>query len=186
LIEYLAGIDEVLELLVRYLRKAPIVVLGIGNELRRDDGFGSYLARSLSKYVSRYMKLKDVHIIDAGNAPELYTDVLRKASNGSVIFIDSIWSGGRRPGDIVAFVITLNEGDLPQQKVHFVTTHTLDIKMVLRAAGIPEALTLGVVPSSIDFGIGLTKPVAEAFTLLFTAFTRFFMKLETKSLPFSY
>jgi len=178
---YLASSDEVFELLVKYLHKVPIAVLGIGNELRRDDGFGSYLARSLAKYVSKYMGIRDIYIIDAGNAPELYTDVLRKASNGSIVLIDAVWLEGGDPGDVIAFIVSQEKSSGMSssiiQGVQFVTTHTLDIKIVLRAAGIEEALTLGVVPYSIEFGVGLTKPVARAFRLLFKAFIRFFMEL---------
>ncbi len=173
LIRELKSYDDIIYYLKESLRKKPIVILGVGNELKRDDGFGVYLARSLAKYTSRFMNLKSTYIIDAGSAPELYTDILRKARDGSILLIDAILVEGRRPGDIVAFNIS-QDAVSNYQIIRFVTTHTLDIKMTLRAAGVKQVSVIGVVPYSTDVGIGLTEPVARAFKLLFRAFIRFF------------
>mgnify|MGYP000282912970 CR=1 FL=1 len=172
MIKHLASYDDVIEFLKEHLRRTPIVILGVGNELRRDDGFGTYLARSLARYASEFMKLKNAYIVDAGNAPELYTDLLRKARNGSILLIDAILVGDRRPGDIVAFNISQGGND-NSQSIQFITTHALDLRIMMKAAGVENVLVIGVIPYSTDFGLGLTEPVARAFRLLFRAFIRF-------------
>ncbi|MCD6428798.1 MAG: hydrogenase maturation protease [Desulfurococcales archaeon] len=172
MIKDLTDYDDVIGFLKDHLRRKPILILGVGNELRRDDGFGTYLARSLAGYVSKFMKLRNMYIIDAGNAPELYTDILRKARNGSILLIDAILVEGRKPGDIVAFDID-QEGIDDLQLIRFITTHTLDLRIMMKAAGVRSVLVLGVVPYSTNFGLGLTEPVARAFRILFRAFTRF-------------
>jgi len=173
LIKHLTSYNDVIEFLRENLRRTPIVILGVGNELRRDDGFGVYLVRSLARYASRFMKLRNTYIVDAGNAPELYTDLLRKVRDGSILLTDAIFVEGRRPGDIVAFSISQERAD-SLRLIQFITTHTLDIGVMMKAAGIKSMLVLGVIPYSTDFGLGLTEPVARAFRLLFRAFIHFF------------
>jgi hydrogenase 3 maturation protease len=61
-------------------------VVGIGNELRGDDGVGQFLVRRLA---SLHQESENLMILDAGPAPENCTSLLRRFAPDLVILIDA-------------------------------------------------------------------------------------------------
>jgi len=170
LIKLLGTYEEIVEYLRHKLRKDPVIIVGVGNELRRDDGFGTYLARALTKYLSRFMVKREIHIVDAGNAPELYTDIISRGRDGTVLIVDALLVEGVEPGNVLALDINLDQiGD--EDLTEIFTTHALGLRTLMRVAGVKYVSLLGTVPYSIEFGLGLTEPVAKAFKLVFKAMT---------------
>ncbi len=76
----------VLEELEKNLR-GKTIVLGIGNTLRGDDGFGSLLAQSLKDRLT-------LKIWDAGSAPENLLGRIIQEKPETVLFIDAVDFGG--------------------------------------------------------------------------------------------
>ena len=63
-------------------RTAKIVLVGIGNPLRGDDGFGPALIAALDGQVRAVC-------IDAGTAPESYAGKIIKENPDTVVFVDA-------------------------------------------------------------------------------------------------
>lgn len=129
-----------------------IAIIGIGNELKKDDFVGSFIARKLKNAVFS----KRVLILDCGTVPESYTDKITKFSPSHILVIDAAHLG-MRPSNfkLVDF-----------DKVHGMTisTHNLPLSLfseyLEKITGAKTAL-LGIQPSNIEFEIGLTKELRE-------------------------
>lgn len=67
--------------------KGKVLILGIGNTLRSDDGLGSILANRLKDKVP-------FKVIDAGTTPENYLEKIVKEKPESMIIIDAVDFGG--------------------------------------------------------------------------------------------
>ncbi|MDR7866043.1 MAG: HyaD/HybD family hydrogenase maturation endopeptidase [Sporomusaceae bacterium] len=134
-----------------------ITVLGIGNILLRDEGFG---VRAVEALLGRYRFPAAVQVLDGGT---LGMDLLRFLTGTKRLVVVDAIAGGGPPGTFYRFA-----GD--EVKAYFrekVSLHELGIKDVLavleatdRAIG--EVVVLGVQPESLDVGLELTPVVAAA------------------------
>jgi len=71
--------------------KGKIVILGMGNPLRGDDGLGPYLIKRLKGRVR-------AHLIDGGSAPENYVGKITSLKPDTILVIDACdlgWTPGR-------------------------------------------------------------------------------------------
>lgn len=73
----------------------PLVVLGIGNELRGDDGFGVLAAELLISGGP----IESVTVLQVGTAPETYAERIVRESPRTVLAFDAADFGGR-PGEL--------------------------------------------------------------------------------------
>ena len=129
-----------------------IAIIGIGNELKKDDFVGSFIARKLKNAAFS----KRVLILDCGTVPESYTDKIIEFNPSHILVIDAAHLG-MRPNNfkLVDF-----------EKVHGLTisTHNLPLslfaKYLEKTTGAKTAL-LGIQPSNIEFEMGLTKELSE-------------------------
>ena len=103
-----------------------IVVLGCGNILFGDDGFGSSVAERLEK---GGLLPENVSVIDAGTSVReiLFDLILSEERPRKVIVIDAV-DAKRRPGEI--FRIDLEE--LPKNKIDDYTLHEMPTSNLLR------------------------------------------------------
>ncbi len=128
-----------------------ILIIGIGNLLRSDDGVGIHAAQALAADPP-----PGVEVVDAG------TDVLSALpfleSADSVLIIDAVQAGGA-PGTIYRFA----ENEIPAQRAAS-SAHAGNLLAArwLQAPGTrwPEILILGVEPRDLDYGLDLSPPVA--------------------------
>ena len=101
----------------------PVCVVGIGNEYRRDDGAGLFIARSLRKRQMPNTAIKE-HQREATGLIEQWRDFK------AVILVDAV-SSGAAPGTIYRFVIPPDE--LPKS-IFYASTHTFGIADCLELA----------------------------------------------------
>jgi len=125
--------------------EGKIVILGIGNIIRGDDGFGPLLIE----------KIKDeakVMCLDGGTAPENYLGKIAKESPDTVLIVDAVHLG-KNPGEYEI----LRQEDI--EKCGF-TTHDISPVMFI------EYLTketrasiymLGVQPQGIELGSEMSE-----------------------------
>lgn len=144
---------ELEELLRKIVVPRETIVVGVGNELRCDDGFGTYLARSLSNLLSRYSKRECIEVVDAGTAPESYLDVLN--SKRVVVLLDAV-EVSIPPSE----VIILNRDEIPNYRTAL-STHTIGIDVLLDLID-SEVYIVGTRPLCLDIRLGVTEAVARA------------------------
>jgi hydrogenase 3 maturation protease len=134
--------------------KGKVVIVGIGNILRGDDGFGPRLVEEVQGQV-------EAVCIDAGAAPENYLGRVVRENPDTILFVDAVHLGlasGR-------FTV-LNKSEI--LKTGF-TTHDLSLHLLIEhlefqtSAGI---YLLGVQPQIMAFGEEMSEPVQAAVTKL--------------------
>ena len=106
--------------------KKPILVLGCGNTLFGDDGFGC----AVIEYVEKHMGLPDnACLLDVGTGVRklLFTLCLSPVCPAKIIIIDAI-DAGRTPGE----VFEINPADIPATKLDDFSLHQLPTSNLLR------------------------------------------------------
>lgn len=115
------------DILPEFCRK-PILILGCGNILFGDDGFGPAVVACLEKHYQGRIP-EDVCILDAGTGARtiLFTLVLSERRPEKVILVDAV-DAGRIPGEIFTLAIE----DLPANKIDDFSMHQLPTSNLLR------------------------------------------------------
>ncbi len=149
-----AGSPDVLgegSVLAARLRE-PTCLVGVGNPLRRDDGVGPWIIGAVREGLAG----TNVSTVDAQDVPENFVHALARAECRNVIFIDAVAAPGP-PGSIVFGPLA----EFPEAESF--STHKLALSFsgrFLESAG-KTVFLLGIVPSDLAFGAGLTPPVAR-------------------------
>jgi len=116
-----------------------VVVVGIGNEFRKDDGVGMYVSRMIREKAPNEIKIVE-------GIPDGYALIETWDDSSNVFVIDSAASGGN-PGKIFRFD-AINE-KIPGELFDGYSTHSISVVDAVELAG-----TLGRLPKSLSvFGI---------------------------------
>ncbi|MEN6307180.1 MAG: HyaD/HybD family hydrogenase maturation endopeptidase [Anaerohalosphaeraceae bacterium] len=135
--------------------RTPILVLGIGNILLRDEGIGVRVIEALGQ-----QQLPDqVELVDGGTAGADLLDIL---SDRQIVIIVDAAVFDAPPGTLLKF----SSSDLlpPQQTV--LSLHDLDIVQTLAMTHLLKCppikvIFLGIVPEIIEPGLELSKTLQE-------------------------
>ena len=135
--------------------KGKVVILGIGNLLRSDDGIGSLIASRI--------KEKIPHIVyDAGSSPENYLGKIIKDNPDTVVLIDAVDFGGS-PGEFRV----VEPHDI--QSINLFSTHNASIYLTvnyLKAQIQADIIFLIIQPKNIAFGDTLTPEITKTLDTL--------------------
>ena len=134
---------------------APITVLGIGNILMQDEGFGVEIIETLGK---NYRFSDSVQILDGGT---LGMELMRFISGTTKLIVIDAIAGDGPPGTFYRF----SGEEISRYFQGKVSLHELGIKDVLAALEIlnrpvAEVMIIGVQPTVVALGLGLTPAVA--------------------------
>ncbi|MDJ0945287.1 MAG: hydrogenase 3 maturation endopeptidase HyCI [Kiloniellales bacterium] len=149
---------------LKRLLKDRVVVLGVGNRCRRDDGAGSLLAEQLDGQTG-------VQAIDAGAVPENYLEKVARSHPGTVLILDAVDFGGT-PGDL-----RILEPELISPSG--VSTHGLSLQFTadfLKARTQARLVVLAIQPADIGMGTELSEEVSRAVEQLKDALLSAFHK----------
>ncbi len=141
----------------RWLRGCRrLLVLGVGQRLKGDDGVGVYVARLLQRRVRQRGSAK-LAIIAAGETPENYTARIRRLQPSHVLIVDAA-ALGRAPGamGIVAWRHIANED---------ISTHRLPLSLLARflEQTLPcKVLLLAIEPKSFSLPQRLSAEVKKS------------------------
>ncbi len=127
-----------------------IAILGIGNDLRRDDGLGPLIVESLG------IDHPDILIENVGSVPEAFARPLAEFGADRVIMVDA--ADMRKPVGHVELVTRDRIGGIA------ISTHHMPLSflmMYLEQETGAQTVLLGIQPANIDFGEGLTPVVEE-------------------------
>ncbi|MHA2190948.1 MAG: hydrogenase 3 maturation endopeptidase HyCI [Candidatus Thorarchaeota archaeon] len=127
-----------------------IAILGIGNDLRTDDGVGLFIIGGL-KTTS-----PDLLIENVGSVPEAFGRPLAEFGAERVIMIDA--ADMRKPAGHVELVTKTRIGGIA------LSTHSMPLSFLMQyledtTGG--QTILLGLQPQSIEFGEGLTPEIKE-------------------------
>ena len=125
-----------------------IAILGIGNDLRTDDGLGPFIVNNLST------KHPDVFIENVGSVPEAFARPLAEFGAERVIMVDA--ADMRKPVGHIELVTKDRIGGIA------ISTHSMPLSFLmqyLEDSTNGKSILLGVQPQSIQFGEGLTPEV---------------------------
>jgi len=141
------------EQLARRLQKgggATTLIVGVGNDLKGDDGVGSYLCQQLKGKIA-------AKLIDAGTVPENYIQPIVKAGPDKLVIVDAM-EFGAEPGSVRLF----DAGDLNSAVM---STHSLSPRLfvdLIRKEIDVDVCFLGVQPGQMELGEGLSPEVEAA------------------------
>ncbi|HTZ11038.1 MAG TPA: hydrogenase maturation protease [Candidatus Margulisiibacteriota bacterium] len=135
--------------------KGKIVILGIGNNLKSDDGIGSILAGRIQGKVP-YL------VYDSGSSPENYLGKIVRDKPDTLLLIDAV-DFSAPPGDF-----NILEGDgLQAQNMCF--THNASLSLVinyLKNNLKVDIIILIIQPKTLAFGDSLSPEVSKTLKYL--------------------
>ena len=146
------------------LRGKKVLILGVGNKLRGDDGVGSELAAQLAGKVN-------ATVIDAEEVPENYLGPII-AENPEVLLILDAASMDAPPGSVAVI-------EMHNIASAGLSTHSASLNLfllVLQSEIQPDTFILGIQPQTIEFGAPMSEPVRKAFVQIELALLNIFPK----------
>ena len=132
----------------------PILVLGIGNILKADDGVGVHAIEKMRDEIAS----DEVEVFDGGTAGLDLLSVV--ASRRMVLVVDAV-DGGGDPGTLYRFT----PEDISDTLLRWDSLHQVGLLETLRMAlltgrGPKETIIIGVQPEVVDWGLSLSPTVA--------------------------
>ena len=136
-----------------------VAVVGVGNEIMRDDGVGPQIVAELECRPAT--EADEVLLYDAGTTAFLALEAMSGCERA--IVVDAIRTGAE-PGAIqeYRYVDGAFDGEVPEMTMHDVS-FTEALEYAREAYDLPEdVLVLGVEPATIEPGTELSEPVDRA------------------------
>lgn len=143
---------------LRDLSPNDILLVGMGNALKADDGIGSAIGSQLKKIAPQ-------NVIDAGTVPENYIQVIIKKAPGVILFIDAI--------DFAAPAGTVKIFNPDELSAGGLSTHTLSPRFLIDIIKQDVSATIyfiGIQPKSTRLAEPMSPEVALAQKELITLF----------------
>jgi coenzyme F420 hydrogenase subunit delta len=138
---------------------AEILVIGCGNILFKDDGFGPAVIETLEEYSKEHELPENTMILDAGTGGPHFVFSLPHESWKKLIVVDIVQFGAE-PGVLRKFKVEeLPEGSYESMHSWPVTQPLHDLSEIC------EVMVIGCQPESVsapDVELGLTKSVEDA------------------------
>ena len=127
-----------------------MLILTVGNDLRSDDGAGPYIAKHV------HSPKKGVHIIDAGERPEMVLDQAAALRPARTVIIDAADFGGA-PGE----ARLISEQFIPECTL---STHTFPLRAVAKILAedtSADVYFIGIQAVSVSYGEQMSPTVKQ-------------------------
>lgn len=134
--------------------QGTVLVVGIGNTLRGDDGFGPSMIERLEGKVS-------ARLLDVGEVPESYLGRLLEQKARTILVLDAA-----DMGEAAGTVAILEAEDLAECNV---STHQMPLELFfryLRENSHADVFALGVQPKQISLGSEMSPEVESTAAIL--------------------
>ena len=132
-----------------------LIVLGVGNVLKCDDGVGPFIINRLKE---ENIENEDrLLFINAETVPENFTGKIRKENPSHIIIVDACLMDGQ-PGDIEI----VDEHDFANIGI---STHSMSLSFFVRYLEKDndfKIIFVGIEPESMDYSDNLTENVEKA------------------------
>lgn len=134
---------------------APVLVLGVGNELFTDEGLGVVAAQAIAQ-----LHLPGVEVLDGSTLGLALLPSL--AGRDAVLLLDAAVGGDAQPGDL----LVLRDDEVPASRHLTMSAHQIGVSEALATAELagcrpPRLAAVGMVPVSLATGHGLSTAVAQ-------------------------
>jgi len=149
------------------LLRGKVVIVGMGNTLKGDDGIGPILARNLKGKI-------DAEVLDCGVTPENYTAVIRRKEPGTIVIVDAV--DLKLKGGAVRIIESSTVKD------ETFSTHNVSLRVFadfIKTETNASVIIIGVQPEKIGFGFPLSESASQAIKLLEKAIIDIIPKKET-------
>lgn len=130
-----------------------LIVLGVGNELKSDDGVGPFI---INKLKEENIENKNLLFIDAKTVPENFTGKIRKEKPSHLIIIDACLMD-LKPGDIQI----VNKYEFANIGI---STHSMSLSFFVRYLEKDtdfRIIFIGIEPETMDWGDNPTPAVEK-------------------------
>ncbi|WP_298502583.1 hydrogenase maturation peptidase HycI [uncultured Methanobrevibacter sp.] len=131
-----------------------LIVLGVGNELKCDDGVGPYIIKRLKE---QNIENNNIMFIDSQTVPENFTGKIRKENPSHLIIVDACLMGCE-PGEVKI----VNRYDFASIGI---STHSMSlsffVKFLEKDSDI-RIIFVGIEPESMDYADNPTEVVEKA------------------------
>ena len=137
-----------------HLLLGRVLIVGIGNQLRADDGFGPSLIKRLQG------KIK-ADCLDAGLSPENYIGKIIKFIPDVILFIDAV--SIQQPPSTIRLI---KAEQIPE---YGFSTHNMSPRLMIdniKSQIKTEIFMLGIEPENLEFGESISKNVLEKLVLI--------------------
>lgn len=134
---------------------APVLVLGVGNELFTDEGLGCVAAAAIGE-----LGLPGVDVLDGSTLGIALLPSL--AGREAVLLLDATVGRDAAPGDL----LLLRGEEVPATRQLTMSAHQIGVGEALAAAELagchpPKVAAVGMVPVSLETGYGLSEAVRD-------------------------
>jgi len=161
---------EISERLKAWLNEPrSLVIIGVGNIVRGDDGIGAKVAEHLEKYTSNRMK-----VINCEEAPENFIAQVVSHEPSHVLIIDAV-DFGEEPGSM-RLVEPKEMKDSACYSTHHIPLNLI-AELIRLETGSNTAI-LGIQPSQTTLGSGLSLPVKESYERVIRLLEEAFRSLD--------
>ncbi|MCQ2970424.1 MAG: hydrogenase maturation peptidase HycI [archaeon] len=128
-----------------------LVVLGVGNELKSDDGVGPFI---IKKLIEENIVNDNLILINAETVPENFTGKIRKEQPSHIIIVDACLMGAQ-PGDIKI----VDKDDFANIGI---STHSMSLSYFVRyleRSNDFKIIFVGIEPETMEWGENPTEKV---------------------------
>lgn len=137
-----------------------LLVVGLGNEFRGDDGLGLYVARSLRRLLKG---LGNVRVIVAEGGLENVTHAILRYRPTHMVLVDAAYVEGGEPGAV--YIFSVDE----LSNTRSLSTHYIPPRVIIdyiRSYVDVDVLIIGVQVKEVGLGLGLSSEVLETCNYL--------------------
>ena len=130
-----------------------LIILGVGNELKSDDGVGPFIIKNL---IAENIESDKLLFINAETVPENFTGKIRKENPSHVIIVDACLMGCK-PGDIRI----VDKDDFTNIGI---STHSMSLSYFVRYLEKNtdfKIIFVGIEPETMDWGENPTENVEK-------------------------
>ena len=145
---------------------SSLVILGIGNDIRGDDGLGPYIIEELSRKKEEIQENSDIDsifdlnclfLINGGSVPQNLTSKIKSYDPSHVILIDASLMN-KEPGDIEI----VNKENISNVSI---STHSMSLAYLIKFLELEkpfEILFIGIEPEIMDLSFELSDKIQKA------------------------
>lgn len=191
------NMEEIKSKIIDFLEDASsLIILGIGNDIRGDDGVGPYIINRIinlkedvsnnnisnnvdmdaaiennkSNDFSKNME-ENIHLINGGTVPENFTGLIKKINPSHIIIIDASIMN-KKPGQIEIY-LKENISNVS------ISTHSMSLSYMVKYLELEnqfELIFIGIEPKIMDLSLELSDIVKSSADDLIHIFESLFFK----------